>query len=261
MTARRLAHPPPPAPAKAIHAAEIATAASQQGAEFTKAFDDLVTNLLFPHSVWWLAQRGGTVHTASHTVTASLRGGVGALAVPAGSYQAGTGNTPTAADLTAKTLAVVLAVVKDQPLNVQRFVDAVLQATPTAPAAPPLPVSEPGVPAALPITKEAYASYVKQEASHFVDVVRWMVRRELRRRFLSTATRVQWGRCTAISTSAKTVTVQWDATDNNVAPGPETIAFGPRNWTTGQIVGKRVRVLLTPLGKWVDDIDVASGRA
>lgn len=256
---RRLAHPPPPAPARAIHEAEIATAARQQGDEFTKAFDDLCTNLLFPHSVWWLATRGGTVNTATHTVTASLQAGAGALAEPSGSYRAGTGNTPTAADLTTKTLAVVLAVLKDQPLTVQRFVDAVLQAPPTPPQTPPLPVSEPGTPAAIPITKEAYESYVKQEASHFVDVVRWMVRRELRRRFLSTATRAQWGRCTAINTSAKTVTVQWDASDNNVGPGSESISWGFRQWTAGQIVGKRVRVLITPLGRWVDDIDVASG--
>ncbi len=259
MTARRLAHPPPPAPAKAIHATEIATASEAFGRDSEGALYDLLTSLFFPHSEWWLG-RGSAVNTTTHQVTATLNGGAGTTGQPAAAYAAGTGATPTRAQLTNKRLVCVVAVLLDQPLKVQRFIDWTLDSDVTASTPQPPPTAEPAPPPAITIRGETYQQYVLQEANHFTEVWRWALRRECRRRFLKTVTRFQWGHAIGIDTTAKTVTVQWDSADDAVGPPSSTVAWGTRRWSRAQIVGKRVRVAHSLHGTWVDDIDQASGR-
>ncbi len=257
---QRLSHPPPPAPAKAIHQAEIDTASEAFGHDLDAALFELLTTLFFPHSEWWLG-RGSAVNTTTHQVTATLHGAVGVPAQPAAAYAVGTGATPTAAPLRDKRLVLVVAVLKDAPPTFQRFVDWTLDVDPSPPLPQPPPAIEPATPAAIPIRKETYQQYILQEAEHFDDVYHWSLLHETLRRFLKTVTRFQWGRAIGIDTANKTITVQWDAADDNVGGPSPVVKWGTRRWARAQIVGKRVRVVHSIFGSWVDDIDPASGVA
>jgi len=254
-----LSHLPPPAPAKAIHQAELDAQAERDAHDLDAALFELLTTLFFPHSEWWLG-RGSAVNPTTHQVTATLNGAAGVAAQPATFYQAGTGATPTVAQLRAQRLVLVVAILKDDPPTFHRFVDWTLEATPTPPLPQPPPAIEPATPAAIPIRKETYQQYVLQEATHFDDVYHWSLQHEALRRFLKTLTRFAWGRAVGINTTAKTITVRWDDVDNNVGAPSTAVAWGTRRWTRATIVGHRVRVERGVFGSWIDDVDDASGR-
>lgn len=262
MSNQRLAHPKPPAPAKALHEAELAAASQEIGRVAAKGIDALISRICFTHSEWWLTQHGATVNTSTQQVTATLLPGASATTGGSATYQAGTGNTPTTASLRTKPLVVVIAVLRDLPaITYQRFVDMALAATPAAPTTRPLPDAQPALPSEEPLTLDGYADYVKARSQAFVAVLRWYLKRELTERFLSTATRFRWGEATAIQRSAKTATVRYDSTDAQDDPGSETVGWGTRSWTAATLVGHRVRVARAVGGKWIDDLDDASGLA
>lgn len=262
MANARLQHPKPPAPAKALHEAELAAASQRIGREAAKAIDALISRICFPHSEWWLTQRGAQVNRTTRQVTARVLPGASATDGDSAAYQAGTGNTPTTAGLRKKMLVVVIAVLADLPARtVQRFVDMPLEATPTAAPPRPLPDPQPELPPEVNLTLDGYQAYVQVRAKAMVAVLRWYLKRELIERFLSTATRFRWGTATGIQVSAKTATVRWDSTDAQEEPSSETVGWGTRRWTRALLVGKRVRVAWATQGKWIDDLDMASGRA
>jgi hypothetical protein len=258
---QRLAHPAPPAPARALHAAELAAASQGIGRTAAQGINALISRICFPHSEWWLTRPPASVNTTTRQVSATLLPGASATAGGSATYQAGTGNTPTTASLRTGPLVVVIAVLRDLPaVTLQRFVDMPLLAAPATPVIRPLPGARPALPPEENLTRDGYATYVQARAQAFVAVVRWYLRRELTERFLSTATRFRWGHAIGIQLSARTATVQYDSTDAQDGPGSEIVGWGTRTWTARTLVGHRVRVVLAVGGKWIDDLDDASGR-
>jgi len=75
-------------------------------------------------------------------------------------------------------------------------------------------------------------------------------------RLYSPHTRWHTGTCRGISTAAKTATVDLDPFPQAEGQPGTVVGWGRQTWAAGQIVGKRVRIMIDHDSKsmWIDDV-------
>jgi hypothetical protein len=102
--------------------------------------------------------------------------------------------------------------------------------------------------------REVHRARIQAAIEQYIDANKVYIDTVLRRLLIPT-TRWWTGTARSINTSAKTASVDLDAfPEANAQPGV-TCGWGRKTWTSAQLVGKRVRVMIDVETKahWIDD--------